>query len=224
VRIHRLTTSHAPVFLVNSRLALVSAAPQGSWRKATPPQEAPLLPKLRGQFAEFLHQSSLDRLGILYLPTCVGLGYGHHVRSLGAFLGSMGSADFAWNGSDSRLGVCARRIFLPDPLHACSGTTNARYAYPPASPHRYPLRDWSRHGGTGISTRCASTTPLGLALAPDSPWADEPSPGTLGHSAEGFLPPRSLLMPAFALERAPRQLPRPLHRPLDAPLPIRRNG
>ena len=28
------------------------------------------------------------------------------------------------------------------------------------------------HGGTGISTRCASTTPLGLALAPDSPWAD----------------------------------------------------
>src|SRR3954453_7818511 len=67
------------------------------------------------------------------------------------------------------------------------------------------------HGGTGISTRCASTTPRGLALAPDLPWADEPSPGTLGHSAEGFLPPLSLLMPAFALDRAPRRFTRPLH-------------
>ena len=28
------------------------------------------------QFAEFLQDSSLKRLGILYHPTCVGLGYG----------------------------------------------------------------------------------------------------------------------------------------------------
>ena len=38
--------------------------------------EVPLLPKLRGQFAEFLQHRSLKRLGMLYLPTCVGLGYG----------------------------------------------------------------------------------------------------------------------------------------------------
>ena len=38
---------------------------------------AHLLPKLRCYFAEFLNQSSLKRLGILYLPTCVGLRYGH---------------------------------------------------------------------------------------------------------------------------------------------------
>ncbi len=37
---------------------------------------AHLLPKLRCQFAEFLNPSSLKRLGILYLPTCVGLRYG----------------------------------------------------------------------------------------------------------------------------------------------------
>ena len=36
----------------------------------------PLLPKLRGHFAEFLNHSSPDRLSILYLTTCVGLGYG----------------------------------------------------------------------------------------------------------------------------------------------------
>jgi hypothetical protein len=35
-----------------------------------------LLPKLRVQFAEFLQHSSLKRLGILYLTTCVGFGYG----------------------------------------------------------------------------------------------------------------------------------------------------
>ena len=35
-----------------------------------------LLPKLRRQFAEFLQRSSLKRLSMLYLSTCVGLGYG----------------------------------------------------------------------------------------------------------------------------------------------------
>ena len=40
------------------------------------PTEAPLLPKLRGHFAEFLNEGSSDRLGILYLSTCVGFGTG----------------------------------------------------------------------------------------------------------------------------------------------------
>ena len=35
-----------------------------------------LLPKLRVQFAEFLQRSSLKRLGMLYLTTSVGFGYG----------------------------------------------------------------------------------------------------------------------------------------------------
>jgi hypothetical protein len=52
---------------------------------------APLLPKLRGHFAEFLNHSSPDRLGILYLTTCVGFGYGPCGDSLEAFLGSTGS-------------------------------------------------------------------------------------------------------------------------------------
>ncbi len=52
---------------------------------------AHLLPKLRCQFAEFLNQSYLERLGILTPPTCVGLQYDHHIDSLEAFLGSMGS-------------------------------------------------------------------------------------------------------------------------------------
>ena len=38
--------------------------------------EGLLLPKVRRQFAEFLQHPSLKRLGILYLTTCVGFGYG----------------------------------------------------------------------------------------------------------------------------------------------------
>ena len=37
---------------------------------------APLIPKLRGQFAEFLNYPSPVGLRILFLPTCVGLRYG----------------------------------------------------------------------------------------------------------------------------------------------------
>ena len=55
------------MFLVNSRLG----------RFVVASNEAPLLPKLRGHFAEFLDRGSLARLGILSLPTCVGLRYGY---------------------------------------------------------------------------------------------------------------------------------------------------
>ena len=39
--------------------------------------QAPLIPKLRGQLAEFLNNPSPVGLRILFLPTCVGLRYGH---------------------------------------------------------------------------------------------------------------------------------------------------
>ena len=46
---------------------------------------APLLPKLRGHFAEFLHHNYLELLSILYLTTCVGLGYGQLATSRRCF-------------------------------------------------------------------------------------------------------------------------------------------
>ena len=48
--------------------------------------DGPLIPKLRGQFAEFLQHTSLKRLGILYQSTCVGFGYGQRG---GYFLGRL---------------------------------------------------------------------------------------------------------------------------------------
>ena len=44
---------------------------------------APLLPKLRGQLAEFLNNPSPVGLRILFLPTCVGLRYGHLTNTCG---------------------------------------------------------------------------------------------------------------------------------------------
>ena len=44
---------------------------------------APLFPKLRGQFAEFLNNPSPVGLRIFFLPTCVGLRYGRLVNTCG---------------------------------------------------------------------------------------------------------------------------------------------
>ena len=64
-----------------------------------------------------------------------------------------------------------------------------------------------------------STTPVGLALGPDSPGDVERGPGTLGHPARGIVPRVSLLMSAFSLPHGPRRFPPPLHPLGNALLP-----
>ena len=75
-------------------------------------------------------------------------------------------------------------------------------------------------GSTGLSTCCPSATPFGLALGPDYPRADEPSPGNLRLSTAEFLAPLSLLMPAFSLLYNPPLLSVRLPLVYIAPLPI----
>jgi hypothetical protein len=103
------------VFLVNSRLGLVCATPSDSRREAAHPSGVILIPKLRMEFAEFLNQGSLDRLRILYVPTCVGLGYGHLISSLEDFLGSMGSLASPRTVRHRASGYVTSRICLGDP-------------------------------------------------------------------------------------------------------------
>jgi hypothetical protein len=120
--------------------------------------------------------------------------------------------EFTSSGYASPLGIHDIRIYLDASLQACPSITTDWYGYLPASPHRLTttnedptqpqnstppkgndrsgfgwlvplIRHGRPHTGTGISTRCPSTTPVGLALGPDSPWADWPGPGTLGLSA-----------------------------------------
>ena len=131
------------MFLVNSRLALVSAASSSSGREVLHPTEAPLLPKLRGQFAEFLNQSSPDRLSILYLPTCVGLGYGHHVNSLEVFLDSVGSLTSPKSARHRISELMPDGFTYRTPYMLTPGQPTPGLSYLPASPHCYPSRDGS---------------------------------------------------------------------------------
>ena len=104
---------------------------------------APLLPKLRGHFAEFLDNPSPVGLRILFLPTCVGLRYGHLIYT--------------------------SKLFSPVSMHASllifqslsPESTIARVTH-------FLSVIWLKYfGGYGISTVCASDTPSGLSLAPD---------------------------------------------------------
>ena len=151
------------MFLVNSRLNQFTAAPSGSAGKRLHPTGAPLLPKLRGNFAEFLSEGYLDHLSILYLPTCVGFGTGTRVLPRG----------FSWRHgvrNSPALGpagiapqVMRTRICLGPPLHAYPRAT---IAWDPIAFLVPPSVKRSRRG-TGISTCWPSTTPFGLALGPD---------------------------------------------------------
>jgi hypothetical protein len=95
------------VFLINSRLGRFTAAPSGFGREVLHPNGAPLLPKLRGNFAEFLNEGFLDRLGILYPPTCVGFGTGTRNLPRG-FSRGHGFRDFRHYVTASRLSLDGR--------------------------------------------------------------------------------------------------------------------
>ena len=123
--------------------------------------EAPLLPKLRGQFAEFLNNPSPVGLRILSSPTCVGLRYGRlnntyaFSRLITSHFATLISLPFARENQlpvETLLSVSILNIF----------------------------------GGYGISTVCASATPFGLALAPAHPGRTNLPPETLGFRPSRF--------------------------------------
>ena len=156
--------------------------------------QAPLLPKLRGQFAEFLNNPSPAGLRILSSSTCVGLRYGRLVNSY----------------TFSRLIT----ICFPTKFQSLSpGATNARVR------SLLSVSILNNFGGYGISTVCASATPSGLTLASGLPRADEPAPRNLRLSAIAILTQFSLLIPAFSLLYCPHLLPLMLHPVYNAPLP-----
>ena len=91
---------------------------------------APLLPKLRGYFAEFLNHSSPERLGMLYQTTCVGLGYGPCQTSLEAFLDSIGSPTSPLRAPHQISGYMHHGFAYGAPYVLGPGTTIARDGLP----------------------------------------------------------------------------------------------
>ena len=72
------------------------------------------------------------------MPTCVGLGYGHHANSLEAFLGSMGSVTSPEAARHRVSGCMAGGFAYRPPYTLTPGQPTPGMTYPPASPHRYP--------------------------------------------------------------------------------------
>ena len=118
---------------------------------------APLLPKLRGHFAEFLLHSSLEHLRLLASPTCVRLRYGQKMHSpprlfSAACLGRLGKDE-----SSPRHRVSAEAGLL-SPANAyllAPGRPSPGPAFTPASPLRVVTRIlW-----------CGNVRPLPIAYA-----------------------------------------------------------
>ena len=159
----------------------------------------PLLPKLRGHFAEFLNEGSPVHLGLLDLSTCVGLRYGQTAP---------GTRGFSWQFGLNPLGVGSPHLTItPHP----KGYTLGRLAplgLPPCVPVVLVTESvWYRNVDR-LSIAYGSRP----RLRPDSPAADDHRCGTLRHSVGGVRTLLALLIPAFALVAPPGRVPPPLHR------------
>jgi hypothetical protein len=147
VAIRRLIVFAATCVFAKQSLGpiLCGLLPLAAARTAQVP-EAPLLPKLRGHFAEFLLHGSLEHLRLLASPTCVGLRYGRtaysHTR---LFLAA--SVENPWlDKSSARRPISPlTRSFPRIRLHRCIGTSNTRrlfcFRVPP-----YGQTHTARHG------------------------------------------------------------------------------
>ena len=173
--------------------------------------QAPLLPKLRGHFAEFLNNASPAGLRILSSSTCVGLRYGYCTNNSG-FSRQLAHAiryliSLCVTPSDRHADLPAR--LLPR-LHRFS-LSRLRLSFCVPTVLSYD--------STGISTCCPSATSFDLALGPDFPRADQLYPGNLGYSAWRIPTSISLLIPAFSLLNSPQHLTVLLLPVKIAPLP-----
>ena len=140
------------MFLLNSCLSLFSVTTF----------VAPLLPKLRGHFAEFLNNTSPVGLWIFSSSTCVGLRYGYNQHYSG-FSRQCGFSNFPTLFQSSSHFIICWRFCLPTKTLCLTGFSLSPVCLSSCVPT--VLIDYS----TGISTSCPSTTTLVLALGPDLP-------------------------------------------------------
>ena len=182
-----------------------------------PVSRAPLLPKLRGHFAEFLNNASSVGLGILSPSTCVGLRYGSMIRYSGFSRQPLCRLRYPF-GSLRFTAPPYAGVFPPARLLRLHRSFHSRL------PLSFCVPTVLLHCSTGISTCCPSATSFDLALGPDLPRADQLYSGTLGYSAWRIPTSISLLIPAFSLLNAPPLLPVRLPCPKNAPLPMAFHG
>ena len=102
---------------------------------------APLLPKLRGHFAEFLLHKSLEHLRLLASPTCVRFRYGQSIHSPSRLFSAAGLDPLR----SSRRRNFALRSQALQPYRVGPGQPAPGRVYAPASPLGSTHIDWSRN-------------------------------------------------------------------------------
>jgi hypothetical protein len=199
-------------------LGQFSAAPSSSEREARHSTGASLLPKLRDHFAEFLNEGSLDHLGMLYLPTCVGFGTGAFPLPRG-FSRRHGLSDWPARGRlTSPLGLSGLRISLKPVLPGCPWTTSATVRLPFPVPPSVIARK-TRYRNINLLSiayacrpRLRSRLTLSRLTLLRKPWA---SGGGVSHSS--FVTHTGIL----TSRASTAGLPPPLHWHGNALLPLR---
>ena len=232
MHIRRLTSWHAPVFLVNSRYPLACATPKSSRREDVHHRGSPLCRRHGSNLPSSL--TRIRSIASVYStrPPVSVWGTGGTKPHAEAFLGSRDHRNAPPTGTPITPHPHAPRICLGDGLRAWPRKTTSAAGYPSASLLRSPTcredpntpaphqPEGRRKEGAEVSIPASarsascrygninpfihSTTPVGLALGPDSPGDDERGPGTLGHPADGIPTRLSLLMSAFSLPQSPR--------------------
>src|SRR6202140_47462 len=177
---------------------------------------APLLPKLRGHFAEFLFEGSSDRLGILFLPPCVGFGTGTSNLPR-RFSRRHGFENFGLFGLGIPPRANGERISLSPALHGYPRSTIAwvSLAYP-VPPSVIAVGTWYRNINLlsiayALRPRLRSRLTLSRLALLRNPWAFG---GRVFHSP--FVTRASIL----TSQRSTARLTPPLHPPGNAPLPL----
>ena len=174
------------------------------------PSEAPLLPKLRGHFAEFLDNASPAGLGILSLSTCVGLRYGYMA----------GNSGFSWRPlrllryfDSLRLTLLALARYFPRAASlACTGFPSPGKASGDASPLSSAAMQYRilhlLSIGYALRPRLRSRLPRGRSALPRKPWTSglgDSHPHLATHS--GILSSRHSTGPYGSGFCAPAMLP-----------------
>ncbi len=198
----RLPRLQRPVFLVNRRLGLVTAAPSRSARNGPHATRGAPSPEVTGPICR-VPWRGFSRPPRSARPAHL-CRFAVRARApwLEAFLGGPASIPTVRAAALPLRSPLGRR---PDGF-ACRGSLPAWRALAPGpSPPRPPI---ARNG----RARDGNVDPLSVAcgsrprLRPASPAADQHGCGTLGHPVRGIPTPVALLMPTFSLPAAP---PRP---------------
>ena len=135
------------MFLLNSRLNLFTEAQNRKGKHLPSPSQAPLLPKLRGNFAEFLKEGSFVRLRSILLIYLCWIAVRTHIFLVRGFSCEHGISYFALRLPIASQSLNTSRDLPPDASYELGRRQpKPRLTYPSPPPHpdsgRYMVQEY----------------------------------------------------------------------------------